>query len=80
MIVIYRSDAARFGQPLLWPSVSFPNPWADTMDPNILFNYLDESIRERPEHVGFITQSILTPSLSDILENMFSKYKIFLQN
>lgn len=43
------------------------------MDPNTLFNYLDEGIKDRSEHVGFITQCILTPSLADILGNMFSK-------
>lgn len=75
IIVIYRSDAARFGQPLLWPSASFPNPWADTMDPNTLFNYLDDAIKIRPVHVGFVTQCILTPSLADVLGNMFSTLK-----
>ncbi|KAH1025206.1 PI-PLC X domain-containing protein 3 [Dendroctonus ponderosae] len=75
LIVVYRSNAAHFGQPLLWPSASFPTPWADTMDPNILFNFLDEGIGNRTDHVGFITQCILTPSLADILGNMFTTLK-----
>ncbi|XP_066140338.1 PI-PLC X domain-containing protein 3-like isoform X1 [Euwallacea fornicatus] len=75
LIVIYRSDAARFGQPLLWPSASFPTPWADTMDPNTLFNYLDEAIANRTDQASLITQCILTPSLSDIIGNIFTSLK-----
>ncbi|XP_066255154.1 PI-PLC X domain-containing protein 3-like isoform X2 [Euwallacea similis] len=75
LIVIYRSDAARFGQPLLWPSASFPTPWADTMDPNTLFNYLDEAITNRTDQVSLITQCILTPSLADIIGNIFTSLK-----
>ncbi|CAG9767096.1 unnamed protein product [Ceutorhynchus assimilis] len=75
IIIIYRSDAARFGQPLLWPSDSFPTPWADTMESNTLFNFLDDAIKDRTDHVGFITQCILTPKLSDILANIFTTLK-----
>ncbi|KAF7270958.1 hypothetical protein GWI33_016115 [Rhynchophorus ferrugineus] len=75
VIVIYRSDAARFGQPLLWPSASFPNPWADTINPNVLFNKLDKGIKERSPEVAFITQCILTPNFTDILSNLFNTLK-----
>lgn len=73
LIVIYRSDAARFGQPLLWPSFSFPTPWADTMNPNTLFNFLDEGITNRRDQFGFITQCLLTPRFADIIVNVFSR-------
>lgn len=75
LIVIYRSDAARFGQPLLWPSFSFPTPWADTMNPNILFNFLDEGITNRRDQFGFITQCLLTPRFADIIVNVFTSLK-----
>ncbi|XP_050298063.1 PI-PLC X domain-containing protein 3-like isoform X3 [Anthonomus grandis grandis] len=69
VITVYRSDAARFGQPLFWPSASFPTPWANTIDHNALFNFLDDKIKDRKDNVGFITQIVLTPTLTDILFN-----------
>ncbi|KAJ8924548.1 hypothetical protein NQ315_000696 [Exocentrus adspersus] len=75
VITIYRSDAARFGQPLLWPSSTFPTPWPDTVSTDDLFAALDEGIKTRSSAVGFVSQCVLTPSLAFILKNPFSTLK-----
>ncbi|KAJ8971005.1 hypothetical protein NQ314_000922, partial [Rhamnusium bicolor] len=70
VIAIYRSDAARFGQPLLWPSKSFPNPWPDTVSIPDLITDLDEGIQKRPLSVGYISQCVLTPTVSFIFKHL----------
>ncbi|XP_060522265.1 PI-PLC X domain-containing protein 2 isoform X3 [Cylas formicarius] len=75
VITVYRSDEARFGQPLLWPSANFPNPWPNTYNQTDLFNDLDSGLKSRSLSVGFVSQCILTPSLSYIFKNLFSNLK-----
>ncbi|XP_018574666.1 PI-PLC X domain-containing protein 3 [Anoplophora glabripennis] len=75
VIAVYRSDAARSGQPLLWPSASFPTPWPDTVSMDDLFTTLDEGIKTRSSAVGFVSQCILTPSVSFIIKNLCNTLK-----
>ncbi|XP_056646502.1 PI-PLC X domain-containing protein 3-like [Diorhabda sublineata] len=75
VICIYRSDAARFGQPLLWPSRSFPNPWPNTVSKTYLYEYLHNGLKNRPAKLGYITQCILTPPGWYIFKNLYSSLK-----
>ncbi|RZC35094.1 PI-PLC X domain-containing protein 3 [Asbolus verrucosus] len=75
VVAIYRSDAARFGQPLLWPSACFPTPWANTVSISKLINFLDDRLRNRNSSVGFISQCVLTPSGWFVFKHLFSSLK-----
>lgn len=67
----------RFGQPFLWPSNSFPNPWPNTVSTTTLFNYLNNGLKYRDNNVGYISQCVLTPDVSFVTMNLFSKQTIF---
>lgn len=77
VIVIYRSEAARFGQPLLWPSKSFPNPWPNTDKQLKLIRALNYGIANRPHNTGYISQLVLTPSSWFVIKHIFSKFNIY---
>lgn len=71
--VVYRSDnAQKF--PLLWPSYSFPNPWANTDDAGKLLMKLDEFLKRRHEDKAFISQCILTPSSELVTKHLLSEF------
>ncbi|XP_044252421.1 PI-PLC X domain-containing protein 3 isoform X3 [Tribolium madens] len=74
-IVVYRSDAARFGQPLLWPSGCFPTPWANTDSIPELIAFLNDTLKQRDPQMGYISQCILTPSTCFVLTHLFSTLK-----
>lgn len=78
VIVVYRSDAARFGQPLLWPSSCFPTPWANTDSIPELISFLDDTLKQRDPLMGYISQCILTPSSCFVVTHLFSKFWGFL--
>lgn len=75
VISVYRSDAARFGQPLLWPSNSFPNPWPNTVSKSSLFESLHRGLSNRPSGSAHISQCVLTPPGWFIFQNLFSSLK-----
>lgn len=74
VIVIYRSDAARFGQPLLWPAASWPTPWPDTISTTKLITFLDDTLKTRQATKGFVSQCVLTPSTWFVCKHLFGKY------
>ncbi|XP_072388889.1 PI-PLC X domain-containing protein 3-like [Diabrotica undecimpunctata] len=75
VICVYRSDAARFGQPLLWPSRTFPNPWPNTISKRYLFEYLHNGLKNRPIDTAYITQCILTPPGWFIFKHLYCSLK-----
>ncbi|CAH1186138.1 unnamed protein product [Phyllotreta striolata] len=75
VICIYRSDAARFGQPLLWPSISFPNPWPNTVSKRYLFEFLHRGLSNRPEGAAYVSQCVMTPPAWFIFQNLYSSLK-----
>ncbi|CAH1984240.1 unnamed protein product [Acanthoscelides obtectus] len=75
VIAVYRSDAARFGQPMFWPSCSFPNPWPNTVSTTKLFAVLDYGLKNRKPNNSYISQCILTPSYGFIITHLFSTLK-----
>ncbi|CAH1160288.1 unnamed protein product [Phaedon cochleariae] len=75
VICIYRSDAARFNQSLLWPSASFPTPWPNKISAVELFQALDNGLEKRSPNFAYISQCILTPSAWFILKHLFSNLK-----
>lgn len=77
VVAIYRSDAARFGQPLLWPSACFPTPWANTDSVSKLIAFLVDKLQNRNNLVGFISQCVLTPTPWFIFKHLLSKYSRF---
>lgn len=72
---MYRSDAARCGQPLLWPSASFPSPWPNTVVIPNLIGKLNEYLRCRCYNVGFVSQCVLTPTTWFVCKNIYSSLK-----
>lgn len=74
VIVIYRSDAARFGQPLLWPAASWPTPWPNTISISKLFTTLDENLKSRSASKGYISQCLLTPTTWFVCKHVFGKF------
>ncbi|GLV41682.1 uncharacterized protein CBL_13379 [Carabus blaptoides fortunei] len=75
VIVIYRSDAARFGQPLLWPAASWPTPWPNTISINKLFTTLDENLKSRSASKGYVSQCLLTPTTWFVCKHVFGTLK-----
>jgi hypothetical protein len=75
VVAIYRSDAARFGQPLLWPSACFPTPWANTDSVSKLIAFLVDKLQNRNNLVGFISQCVLTPTPWFIFKHLLSCLK-----
>ncbi|VEN53066.1 unnamed protein product [Callosobruchus maculatus] len=75
VIAVYRSDAARFGQPMFWPNSSFPNPWPNTVSTTKLFAVLDYGLKNRKPNTSYISQCILTPSYTFIIAHLFSSLK-----
>lgn len=73
VICIYRSDAARFGQPLLWPSASWPTPWPNTDSISALIRDLNIIVDKRSPEIGHVSQCILTPQTSLVAKNLWSK-------
>lgn len=78
VILIYRSDVARFGQPLLWPSASFPTPWPNTLSVPKLISYLDAGVKKRNYKLGYVSQCVLTPTTWFVFRNFLGKDCIFL--
>ncbi|KAF2883348.1 hypothetical protein ILUMI_22850 [Ignelater luminosus] len=72
VIIVYRSDMARFQQPNLWPSASFPSPWPQTVSKRELITKLDEGIAGRPNNTSFISQFVLTPTNWFVTKHLFS--------
>lgn len=75
IIAVYRSDAARDNQPKLWPSDSFPTPWPNTDNIDVLLSKLDTTLGYRNELKGFVSQCILTPSSEFVMKNLFGSLK-----
>ncbi|KAK9708818.1 hypothetical protein QE152_g26995 [Popillia japonica] len=75
VIVIYRSDKARFNEPFLWPGASFPSPWPDTVSPTDLITQLSDDINRRPLRIAFVSQCVLTPTCNFIFRNLFGSLK-----
>ncbi|KAJ3615799.1 hypothetical protein Zmor_008627 [Zophobas morio] len=75
VIVVYRSDAARFGQPLLWPAVCFRNPWAETVSIPKLITFLTDTLKSRNPSMGFVSQCVLTPTTWFVVKHLFSCLK-----
>lgn len=73
VICIYRSDAARFGQPLLWPSKSWPTPWPNTDSIPKLLHKLDNDLKFKREYTGYVSQCVLTPQKTFVIKHMFGK-------
>ncbi|XP_066139925.1 PI-PLC X domain-containing protein 3-like [Euwallacea fornicatus] len=71
VLVVYRDDR-QSGQPLLWPSDSFPTPWYNTLNSTYLISKLTEGLGTRSPSSGYISQLVLTPQVSDILEGLLT--------
>ncbi|XP_008196716.1 PI-PLC X domain-containing protein 3 isoform X2 [Tribolium castaneum] len=77
VIVVYRSDAARFGQPLLWPSGCFPTPWANTDSIPELIAFLSDMLKQRDPLMGYISQCVLTPSSCFVVTHLYFERPVF---
>lgn len=73
VICIYRSDQARFGQPLFWPADSFPTPWPNTDSIPKLISTLDENMKNKDGTRGYVSQCVLTPSAWFIVKHFLGK-------
>lgn len=78
MIVIYRSDVARFGQPFFWPPACFPTPWPNTTSISSLISQLDQGIFTRSPRRGFVSQFLLTPTTWFVCKNLFGRFDSFI--
>ncbi|XP_025835907.1 PI-PLC X domain-containing protein 3 [Agrilus planipennis] len=63
VIIIYRSNEARYNHPDLWPSANFPTPWPNTLSPETLIDKLNEGLVTRNPTYGYVSQVILTPTV-----------------
>jgi len=58
--------------PLLWPRKGCPTPWPDTTDTSKLRRCLGEGLSKRdPDHL-FVSQGVLTPTVTTVLFHPFS--------
>ncbi len=56
---------------LFWPRRMFRNPWADTTDLEVLFNFLNDRLEERDLDSFFVSQAILTPRPRTVILHPF---------
>ena len=72
VIICYRKDNIVSGNPDLWPSSYFPNPWANTYDQALLFPFISNGLETRSLDKFFITQAIFTPTNSYAIKHFVS--------
>lgn len=75
IILIYRSDAARFGQTLLWPSAWWPSPQPDAVSATKLLSFLDHTLKCRDPRTGLVSRCVLTPTPCFIITHWCSNLK-----
>ncbi|XP_065220121.1 PI-PLC X domain-containing protein 2 [Planococcus citri] len=74
VIVIYRTDEIDLTS-YLWHSSKWITLWPNTTNLNYLYNYLTETLRDRPENTGFVSQCLFTPSTAFITFHILSTLK-----
>lgn len=73
--MVYRDSDTQSAEDFLWPSASYPTPWYDTTNTTYLISSLDESLTDRSNNIGYISQLVLTPSVDYIIEHVLSMVK-----
>jgi hypothetical protein len=74
IFIIYRNIVARNYNDL-WPSSLWPTPWPNTVDTIKLIHILNNGLKHRMHDIGFISQCLLTPDSSYIIQHICGNLK-----
>lgn len=69
VFVVYRNIVIR-NYTDLWPSGLWPTPWPNTVSTSKLLRFLDSSLQSKVPNIGFVSQCLLTPSVSFVVRHL----------
>ncbi|XP_023237714.1 PI-PLC X domain-containing protein 3-like [Centruroides sculpturatus] len=75
ILLFYRNPIAKY-HPFLWPTDYIPNPWGNTVNPKALLSFLSKNYQNgRPPDKFYVTQGVLTPTLTFIFCHLLGTLK-----